>query len=320
MSASDPATRANGVGGTTIALLGFSVIVWATGWWPLDIALTHTSPIMLATLRIAPTLILVLCVFALLRRRLPRGQVLGASVASGFLMFGFFQWVLMDTVATIGPGNSAVIINTSPLAVALLGFIFLGERLKLLASFGLLTGFVGVVMMVWSQLGDFPSAGTLIGGVAIGFAGASAWGAGALVLRAATRDRGDIDMIGVTVVQYAAGSALLVPLGFGLAGTSGTDWAAPGLWLPLVWVGPVTGAALLVFFVVLQRVQAARASAVLFLVPGVAILIEIARGNAPGAIALAGMFVAVLGVALATASPDVLGRLSSRGGARRARV
>lgn len=293
-------------GRATFALLGFSVLVWGTSWWPIDVASEHTSSIMLATLRIAPTLILVAIVFVALGRRLPEGRVLMASVVSGALMFGFFQWVLMDSVNTLGPGNSAVIINTSPLFVGLLGFVFLRERLGVAASIGLAVGFLGVVLMVWSQVGDFPSIGTLVRGVALAFAGALAWGVAALVLRAATRNRSGIDMIGVTVIQYAAGAVLLVPIGFAVSGASGTDWAAPGLWIPLLWVGPVTALALLVFFTVLQRMQVARATSVLFLIPAVAIAIEIARGNTPGAVTLTGMFVAIVGVGLVTAPREAL--------------
>lgn len=317
MPEQEAATRS---GRSTFALLAFSVLIWGTSWWPIDVASDHTSPIMLATLRIAPTLVLVLVAHLLLRRRLPTGRVLAASAISGVLMFGFFQWVLMDSVPTIGPGNSAVIINSTPLVVAVLGFVFLRERLSAPASAGLIVGFIGVVLMVWSQIGDFPSAGTLIGGVAIAFAGAAAWGVAALVLRAATRDRSDIDMIGVTVVQYAAGALVLVPIAFPLAGVSGTDWSSPELWFPLLWVGPVTAVALLVFFIVLQRMQAARATSVLFLIPAVAIVIEIGRGNAPGGVALAGMFIAILGVALVTAPPGAAGRVGPRAAALRARV
>ena len=150
-------TGRNGAGGATVALLAFSVLIWGTSWWPIDVASDHTSPIMLATLRIGPTLILVALIFAAFRRKLPKGRVLMASVVSGVLMFGFFQWVLMDTVATLGPGNSAVVINTSPLFVGLLGFFFLRERLGVIGSAGLVIGFLGVVLMVWSQVGDFPS-------------------------------------------------------------------------------------------------------------------------------------------------------------------
>ena len=127
-------------------------------------------------------------------------------------------------------------------------------------------------------------------------------------------------MIGVTVVQYATGALVLVPTAFPVAGTSGTDWSSLGLWLPLLWVGPVTAFALLVFFVVLQRMQAARATSILFLIPGVAIVIEIARGNAPGLVALAGMFIAVLGVALVTAPAGLLSRAAALPSTLRARV
>ncbi len=292
--------------GATFMLLGISVLVWGTGWWPIDVASEYTSPIMLAALRVGPTLALVVLVFAAFRRKLPEGRLLVASAVSGVLMFGFFQWVLMDSVVTVGPGNSAVLINTAPLFVGLLGFLFLRERLGAIASIGLVVGFLGVVLMVWSQVGDFPSTRTLVGGVAIALLGALAWAIAALVLRAAMRDQTGIDMIGVTVVQYASGSLVLVPVAFAVAGTSGTDWSAAGLWIPLVWVGPVTAVALLIFFTVLQRMQAAKATSALFLVPVVAIAIEIARGNTPGAVTLTGMFVAIVGVALVTAPRDAL--------------
>jgi drug/metabolite transporter (DMT)-like permease len=310
----------NGGGRATVALLAFSVLIWGTSWWPIDVASDHTSPIMLATLRIGPTLILVALIFAAFRRKLPEGRVLMASAVSGVLMFGFFQYVLMETVATLGPGNSAVVINTSPLFVGLLGFLFLHERLGVIGSAGLVIGFLGVVLMVWSQVGDFPSTGTLVGGVLLAFVGALAWGIAALVLRSATRGRDDIDMIGVTVVQYGAGAIVLVPVGFAVAGTSGTDWSAAGLWIPLLWIGPITALALLFFFIVLQRMQAARATSVLFLIPAVAIVIEIVRGNAPGTVTLGGMFVAILGVALVTAPRELFTWAALRAGLSRARA
>jgi drug/metabolite transporter (DMT)-like permease len=78
--------------------------------------------------------------------------------------------------------------------------------------------------------------------------------------------------------------------------------------------------ALLVFFIVLQRMEAARATSVMFTIPAVAIVIEIARGNAPGIVALVGMFVAILGVGLATAPRTGLGRPVRRASALRVRV
>jgi len=306
--------------GATFALLGFSVLIWGAAFWPIDVASDHTSPIVLAMLRVVPTLAVVLVIFSIFRRRLPQGRLLAASALSGLLIFGFFQWVLMDSVVTIGPGNTAVMVNTAPLVIAVLGFIFLRERLGALASLGLVIGFLGVVMMIWSQIGDFPSAGMLIGGVALAFAGAAAWGSGLLLLRAVMRDRTGIDMIGVTVVQYAAGAVVLLPVAFFVTGVSGTDWGALGLWIGVIWIGPVTAVAFLILFIVLQRIEAARATSVLFLIPAVAIVIEIARGNAPGAVALAGMFVAILGVGLVTAPRGMIGRSTLRFGVLRARL
>jgi len=226
---------------------------------------------------------------------------------------------LMDTLVTIGPGNSAVILNTPPLFVALLGFVFLRERLNVAAVVGLVAGFAGVVLMVSSQLGDFPTRTTLVGGVALGLLAAAIWAVAALFLRGATRDRDDVDMFAITVVQYAAGSLVLVPLVLAGSGLAETDWSTIELWIPLLWFGPITAVAMLIFFMALQRMQAARATSVMFLIPGIAVVVEILRGNTPGALPLAGMFIAVLGVALVTAPPGTVASIGSRVAALRAR-
>lgn len=316
---SEPQAARHG-SGTSAALLTLAVLIWGATFWPIDVASEHTTPIMLALLRIGPTLVMFLVIFVVLGRRLPRGSLLIGSLVSGLVINGFFQWVLMDSVVRIGPGNSAVLVNTTPLVVAVLGAIFLGERLGALASLGLVIGFAGVVMMVWPQVGDFPSAGTLIGGVALALAGAAVWGVGALVLRAVTRDRTDTDMIGVSVVQYAVGTLVLLPVAFAVSGTSETDWGAVGLWIPVLWIGPMTGLALLILFIVMHWVEAGRATSVLFLIPAVAIVVEIVRGNAPGAVALAGTFVAIVGVGLAAMPRGMLSRSALRLGALRARA
>ena len=56
--------------------------------------------------------------------------------------------------------------------------------------------------------------------------------------------------------------------------------------------------AYLAFFAALRRVEAAQASAWLFLVPVVAVVVELALGEVPDGIVLVGMALAIAGVAL----------------------
>jgi drug/metabolite transporter (DMT)-like permease len=102
----------------------------------------------------------------------------------------------------------------------------------------------------------------------------------------------------VNAVQYAVAAVVIAPVAFAVDGTAGTDWEASGLWGPLVWIGPVNALGAMLFLLALGRLPASRTSSVLFLVPAVAVLVEIARGAAPEAIVLAGMVLAVGGVAL----------------------
>ena len=289
-------------------LLGFGVIAWGLAWWPLEVTSEHSPPVMLASLRMIPSALTLLAGYLLIRGTLPRGRVLVGAIVTGLLVFAFFQWALMASVARVGAGNSAVVTNTPPLMVAILGWLVLRERVSRLAIAGLATGFGGVVLMVATQLGGTQGTGRLLSGVGLGLAAALAWAVATLIMRALTRNNPKVDIVGVSVVQYTAGALVLVPIAFATVGTSSTDWSSPELWAPMAWVGPVTAVAVLFFFTVLKHMEAARASSVLFLVPAIAVLVEIARGNAPGALTLSGMFVAVIGVALVTTPSNLPSR------------
>lgn len=300
--------RQHGPAARPVWLLGSAVLIWGLAWWPLDISSQHAPPVMLAALRMVPSALLLWLGYLLMRGTLPRGRLLAGSILTGLLLFAFFQWALMASIAYAGAGNSAVVTNMPPLLVAILGWLALRERVSRLALAGLITGFGGVVLMVATQLGSSQGAVRLLIGIGLGLAGSLAWAVGTLVMRGLSRDDPSIDIVGVSVVQYSVGALALVPIAFGAVGLSSTNWSSVGLWAPLVWVGPVTALATVFFFIVLKRLEAARTSSVLFLVPAIAIIVEIARGNAPGALSLSGMFVAVIGVALVTAPPDLLNR------------
>lgn len=300
--------RLGGLSAGPVWLLSFSVVVWGLAWWPLEVSSEHAPPIMLAALRMIPSALTLFFGYLLIRGRLPRGQLLAGAIVTGLLLFGFFQWALMSSVVRAGAGNSAVVTNIPPLMVAILGWLVLRERVSRLAVAGLVTGFGGVVLMVGTQLGASQGTARLLTGIGLGLAASLAWAIGTLIMRALLRDDPDVDIVGVTVVQYSVGALVLAPIAFGTAGTSSTDWSSAGLWAPLVWTGPVAAIGVLFFFIVLQQLEAARTSSVLFLVPAIAIIVEIARGNAPGALTLSGMFVAVIGVALVTTPRELLDR------------
>lgn len=291
---------------TPLLFLSGTVLIWGTGYWPTEVATEHAPVLQITGLRLATGAVVLLLAVPLMGARLPRGHLAAWALFTGLLMAGLFQWGLTEAIALAGPGNGAVIINTNPLMVLVLAWIFLRERLSMLNILGLLAGFGGVVLMVSSQLGGEYKTRDLLLGCAIALISGLGWAGGVLILRTlANRDEG-VDMIGFTAAQYAVASVLFLPLAFAVDGTSSTDWASGGFWASMMWIGPAAAFGVLFFFLALERLAAAKTSSALFLVPAVAVIVEIVRGNAPGALVLAGMFVTVIGVALAVVPREQL--------------
>lgn len=136
-----------------LALLALAVVIFGTGYWPTAVAAGHAPSLMVTMLRVVTSAVFLLALALVLRNRLPRGRMLGWSVLTGLLIATAFQWGLTEAIDRAGPGNGAVLINTNPLMVLALAWIFLRERLSPLGVLGLLAGFGGVVLMVSSQLG-----------------------------------------------------------------------------------------------------------------------------------------------------------------------
>ena len=291
---------------TPLILLAGTVLIWGAGYWPTEVATGHSSALVVTGLRLGFGALVLLAAVPVMGARLPHGKLLAWALFTGLLMAALFQWGLTEAIARAGPGNGSVLINSNPLIVLVLAWIFLHERLSLLGVLGLLTGFGGVVLMVSSQLGGAYETTDLLLGSAIALIAALGWAVGLLILRTLAQRPGGVDMLGFTAVQYVTGTAVIVPLAFAIDGTSGTDWASGGFWVSMAWIGPAAAIAVVFFFLALERLAAAKTASALFLVPAVAVIIEIIRGNIPNALVLTGMFVAVVGVALAVLQREQL--------------
>ena len=278
---------------------------WGTAFRASAIGAEHTSPIMLTALRAAPAAIVLLAVGLLLRSRLPGRGLWLATVVTGLLMVTLTLEGISEGTARAGAGNAAILLNASPLFVLVLGRVFLGERTTPLGLAGLGLGFAGIVVMVSTQLGGIEDTGDFALGMGLALAGALGWAIGVLMTKTLFTRHADLDLVGFTVAQYLLGGAAGLALAFGLEGTAGTDWGAASLWGAVAWIAVGSSAiATLTFFGALKRMSATTVTAWQFLAPVVAVLVEIGRGNTPEAIVLAGMGLAIAGVALVNLAPQ----------------
>ena len=263
-----------------------------------DAALHHTSPIMIATLRALVGGAALTMMLPLMRSRLPRSRRLWIwAFAIGFGNTTLTQVGISVGTDRAGAAVAAVLLNSSPFFVALIARFALGEAITRLRAAGLVIGFGGVLLVVFSDPGNIAHGSRLAIGFALALLGALGWAGGGLAMRVLTQREPDLDIPGHTAAQFLAGGVPLIPLALLAGGT--TDWgrATPDLQLAyLVLAGQVL--VYLGFNAALSQWPSTRVYAWTFLVPAVAVVIEAFQGQLPGLAATIGVALVILGVAI----------------------
>lgn len=195
--------------------------------------------------------------------------------------------------------------STTPFFVVIVGRFVVGERISWQGLAGLVVGFVGVVLVVSTQLGGDQVGRDRAIGMACALGAAIGWAVGTFVVKELVVRHPDVDLTGVTAGQYVVGGAALLVLSSTFEGFGGTEWSSGELWLSVAFVS-IVGCALatIAYFAALRRMSATTATAWSFLSPVIAVLLEIALGNMPRAVVLGGMAVTIAGVVIVNAAPQ----------------
>ncbi len=289
---------------TAVSFLLIAVFFWGTSFRATLIGTEHAPPMTFTALRAAPAALILLIAALVMRARLPGRALLPWTLFTGVIMVTIPLAGLAESVVRAGAANAAVLNNTAPFFVLILGYAVLGERASWLGVAGLIFGFGGVVVMVSSQLGVVENQADFVLGLVLALASAAAWGGGTLTVKWLLDRDPKLDLVGLTVGQYLVGSTLLVALAFALDSPSETDWSSRDLWAAVIWVA--VGASViaqLAFYSGLKRLPANKVAVWGFLAPVVAVLVEVARGEVPGPLVATGMGLAIIGVAVTTMAP-----------------
>jgi drug/metabolite transporter (DMT)-like permease len=127
----------------------FAVTVWGASFVATKVALQHVVPTALVWLRFTMgLLILGLAVFLNKQFSLPRGKDWGYFALLGFIGITFHQWLKSTGLLTAQATTTAWIITSTPIFIALLGFIVLKERLAWYQTVGIFVACFGVLLIV----------------------------------------------------------------------------------------------------------------------------------------------------------------------------
>ena len=263
-----------------------------------DAALHHPSPIMIATLRALVGGAVLTAILPLMGSRLPRSRRLWAwAFAIGFGNTTLTQVGISVGTQRAGAAVAAVLLNSSPFFVAVIARFALAESITRLRAVGLVIGFGGVLVVVFSDPGNVGHGSQLAIGFVLALLGALGWAGGGVGMRVLTQREPDLDIAGITAAQFLAGGVPLIPLVL-LAGGS-TDWTRPALDAQLVFL--ILGGQVLVYLgfnAALSRWPSTRVYAWTFLVPAVAVLVEAVQGQLPSVTAMIGIALVIVGVAV----------------------
>ncbi len=224
-----------------------------------------------------------------------------AAVAGLLLHAGYLGGVFWAISRGVPAGVSAVVVSLQPVLTAVLALRLLGERVGRRVWLGLLLGLAGVALVVLpGVLGDAGAVALPAAGVGACLVALASGTAGALYQK---RHGDDVPLLAGTAVQYAACTAafaVLAPASERLRVDVTTELVLGMAWLVLA----LSVGAILLLLTLLRRGSATRVTSLYYLVPpATALEAWLVLDERLGAVELAGMLVAVAGVALVLAAP-----------------
>ncbi len=122
--------------------------LWGTAMVAMKGVMPHTTPLFVAGVRLVPAGVLVLVVAALMGRPQPKGWAAWLWIALFALVdAALFQGFLAEGLVRTSAGLGSVMIDSQPLAVAVLAFWLFGEKIGLWGWLGLALGVLGISLI-----------------------------------------------------------------------------------------------------------------------------------------------------------------------------
>lgn len=274
------------------------VLLWSTGFIGAKFGLPFAGALSFVSVRCALVLGLMLLAAWAFRAPWPRGwrQVAHIAIAGVLMQATYLNGVFLAIQQGLPAALTSLIVGLQPILTALAAGLLLGERVSRPQWLGLLLGFAGVLLVVlnsrnpglgtpWALMALWPAVIALIG----------------ITLGTLYQKRfcPRFDLRSGAVIQFAASLLVTWPLAAAFEPRA-IDWQAPFIFALLWLVLMLSLAAISLLNLMIQRGSAVSVTSLFYLTPAVtAILAWALFGERLGALAIAGMAMAGVGVWLA---------------------
>ena len=275
------------------------VFLWSTGFLGVKLGLPYAAPMMFLALRFGFVVALMLPLALLSRAAWPRapGQVAHIAVSGVLVHAGYLSGVFEAIHFGMSAGLISLIVGMQPILTAFAAVPVLGERVSARGWLGLLFGLGGVALVVMQKL---TLAGLTWQAIAAAIGALLSITAGTVYQK---RYCGAFDLRSGSVIQFVC--AGLVALPFVVAeGDAPVEWTGEFVFA-LAWLVVVLSiGAISLLNLLIRRGAATRVASLFYLVPPTtAILAYFLFGETLAPAAIAGMVLAILGVALVVTAP-----------------
>jgi drug/metabolite transporter (DMT)-like permease len=273
------------------------VFLWSTGFIGSRLGVPYAEPFTFLLWRFAFAALLLAGVCAVARTRLPQtAREAGHIAIAGFLVHGAYLGGVFYAIAHQVPvGLVALIVGMQPLVTATLAGPLLGERIAGVQWVGFALGFAGVALFVVGKYGlALASAPDALGWFSC-VAALAGITAGTLYQKYHCEK---MPLASGGAIQYAACFAVFLPLAY-FTESMRVQWTGQFVfalaWLVLV----LSTAAIGLLYTMIRHGEANRVASLFFLTPPVtAVMAWLLFGETLTAVALAGMALTAVGVAL----------------------
>jgi drug/metabolite transporter (DMT)-like permease len=285
----------SGSGDLAIASVPFIfVILWSSGYIVAKITLDYAQPFTMLLLRFMMVSAIFATIAVATRAPWPRrrAEYFNLALVGVLLQTVYLGGIYAGLQLGISAGVSSLVMALQPIITAAVVGPLFGERVRPLQWLGLVFGFAGVALVLADKVElDFD------GWAGIGFCFAALAGITIATLYQKRFGTGS-DLRTGQAVQYLAAAIATAPIAFSV-GIGEIDWSLPFL-LALAWIlFPLSVGTYTLYLWLIRRNAATRVTSYLYLVPPVTALAAWPIfGETMGPVALAGMVVAVAGVAL----------------------
>jgi len=279
-----------------VAMPGVFVLLWSTGFIGAKLGLPYVEPFTFLLIRFAALTVILVAIALAFRAPWPStwGAVARVSVV-GLLVHGVYLGGVFSAIHVgLSAGVAALVVGLQPLLTAVGAGVFLGEKVKPRQWLGLVLGLVGVVLVLGDKLNI--DGGGLDG---IAFAVAALFGITAGTLY--QKRHGDaMDLRSGSAIQYAVAGVPMLVLAW-IFESGEVQWSGE-LVFALAWLVLVLSlGAISLLYILIRRGAASKVASLFYLTPPVvAVFAWVLFDETLVPMAMVGMGVVVVGVALAT--------------------